>query len=284
VGRPVRFARLLAVGGVALLALAAFGRAGADETAPPAPSAAGEDAAGPIAPPVLRVELFGDSLTWEARRYLPSVATAARVAVEQRSFPGVALCDWFDELWAQVPSRRPDVVVLAFYGNSFTDCMRDGRGGWLDGAAKAAKYERDAEAAVAIAAAADAQVVLVGAPRARDQMLDPGWERVRDAFRRVASRHPGRVTFADAGAAIAPDGEYRDTAPCLPREEGMVEHDGHRPCRDGRATVRAPDGLHFCPGTVAPAFAGWPECPRYMPGAYRFAHALVDAARIAAPS
>jgi hypothetical protein len=284
VARPHHLARLLAFGVVAVLAFVVVGPTGrAESTAPPAGEQAGSAGAGgtarSIVPPVTRVALYGDSLTFEARRYLPAIAAAHRVQLEERSFPGVAICDWFDDLASRLPTFRPDVVVLAFYGNSATECMADGPGRFLQGQAKADKYERDATMAAALARAVGAEVVLVGAPRSFEQQLDPGWERVRDAYRRVANRSEGDVSFVDAGPTIAPGGQYAQTQPCLPREQAMVEYDGARPCFAGRILVRSSDGLHFCPHGLDHAFGGWNECPRYMSGAYRYGLVLVGAAR-----
>jgi hypothetical protein len=144
-----------------------------------------------------RVVVYGDSLTWEARRYIPALAAQMHVQVTVYSFPGTAICDWFPDMWRRLPAERPTVVVDAFYGNSWTNCMKDSHGIALAGSATASRYKRDARAAAAIAMASGANVVFVGAPRTRLQMSDPDWQRVRNQFRVVAAEHPGRVTFRD---------------------------------------------------------------------------------------
>jgi hypothetical protein len=283
VGRTKRFGCLVAL----VLALAA------GCTSPPAPvgknrtpvdKAVGGGDGGARATGTPRVVVYGDSLTWESTRYIPALAAQEDVSVTQHSFVATAICDWFPDMWARLPQERPTVVVLAFYGNSWTRCMSDGNGSWLQGAAKAARYERDAAAATAIALASGSRVVLVGAPRSRDQMNDPQWEGVRNAYRRVAKRYPNRVFFRDAGEDIAPDGVYSPTQPCLPRERDFVNPDGTDACKNGEIIVRAPDGLHFCPYGLDNAIGQPGRCPRYMSGGYRYIRTLIDAAAQAAPA
>jgi hypothetical protein len=261
-------------------------------TSPPAPVGKSRNGAADktavVGGPVVRttgapsVVFYGDSLTWESTRYIPALAGQKGLAVTEHSFVATAICDWFPDMWARLPKERPTVVVIAFYGNSWTKCMSDGHGGWLQGAAKAAKYERDAAAATAIALASGSRVVLVGAPRSRDQMSDPQWEGVRNAYRRVARQYPDRVVFRDAGEDIAPNGVYSPTRPCLARERDMVNADGSHVCENGETIVRAPDGLHFCPHGLDNAIGQPGHCPRYMSGGYRYIRTLVDAASHAA--
>jgi hypothetical protein len=229
--------------------------------------------------PTPRVLVYGDSLTWESQRFLPGLAAAFGVQATQHSFAGTAICDWTPDMWSRIPHERPDVVVLAFFGNSWTPCMSDGKGDFLQGAAKTHKYEHDARAAVAIALATGSKVVLVGAPRAQSQMQDPDWEWVRDVYREQAAEHPGRVFFVDAGPNIAPDNTYVPTMPCLPRERDLVDTNGSRPCQNGRIIVRAPDGLHFCPHGLDNAMGQPGHCPVYMSGGYRYMQTIVSAAR-----
>jgi hypothetical protein len=223
------------------------------------------------------VVFYGDSLTWESTRYIPRLAAQKDLAVTEHSFVGTAICDWFPDMWSRLPKERPDVVVFAFFGNSGTDCMKDARGALYQGAGKVAKYERDANAAAAIAMASGAQVVFVGVPRSRDQMSDPKWEGVRNAFREIARRYPNRVAFRDAGTDIAPNDVFTETLPCLARERDMVNADGSRVCDNGETIVRAPDGLHFCPHGLDNAMGQPGHCPRYMSGGYRYIRTLVDA-------
>lgn len=225
-----------------------------------------------------RVLVYGDSLTWEARRYFAELARPRRLVVHERSYVGSAICDWFGDMWTRIPAQRPDVVVFAFYGNIGTACMQDPTGP-PNTASKAAHYLRDASAAVAIALANGAKVVLVGAPRSRDQMLDPQWAAVRNTYRAIARQHPGKVFFHDSSTVIAPGGQFSMTQQCLPRERSLVDAFGTHQCEHGRIIVRAPDGLHFCPNGLDHAVGRPGDCPVYMSGAYRYAREILTAAR-----
>jgi hypothetical protein len=276
VGPRSRSPRVVAHAVLAVLAVAG-GVLAACAAPPPRPATAPADGPRHGA----RILVYGDSLTWDARAYLPGIAAAMGVQVEERSFPGVAICDYLPDVRTRVRDHRPDVVVLAFYGNSRTPCMTDGAGGYRRGRDKAEKYEADATVAARLALRHGADVVLVGAPRSRDQMRDPGWERVRNAYRRVAQRYPERVSFADAGHDIAPGGVYTETQPCLPRERDLRDADGARPCRANRIVVRSSDGLHFCPDALDIVDHRAGSCPTYMSGAYRYGATIVSSARAA---
>ncbi len=253
-------------------------------TPAPRPPAPGATATSPATPRQAEptVVVYGDSLTFEANRYIPALAAQFHLHVSVHAYIGTAICDWFDDMVHRLPAAHPAVVVDAFYGNSFTRCMRDSRGNDLRGAATAAKYRRDARAAAAIAIAADANVVFVGAPRARAQMASTHWQAVRYQYRVIAARYPGRVVFADSGTDIAPNNTFAAKLPCLPRERALVDPDGTRPCVNGRVVVRAPDGLHFCPRGLDSARLDPGGCAGYMSGAYRYAREIVEQARAAA--
>jgi hypothetical protein len=235
--------------------------------------------AGFEATPTPSVLVYGDSLTWESQRYLPGIAAAIGVQATQHSFVGTAICDWLPDMFVRVPHERPTVLVVAFYGNSWTPCMSDTKGDFLEDGAKAAKYEHDATAAVAIAMATGSKVVFVGAPRSQDQMGDPNWQRVRNVYRDEAARHPGKVFFVDGGENIAPHDTFVSTMPCLPRERDLVDTNGSRPCEHGRIIVRAPDGLHYCPHGLDNAMGQPGHCPVYMSGGYRWMQTILIAAR-----
>ncbi len=244
-------------------------------------TAGGRAGAGPAftVAPTPRAIVYGDSLTWESRRYIPGLAAALGVEATHHSYVGTAICDWTPDMWRRVPHERPDVVVVAFYGNSWTPCMADGKGDYLQGAAKARKYVHDANAAVAIALATGSKVVFVGAPRSKPQMSDPDWELVRDVYRAQVTRHPGKVFYVDAGTTIAPNGTFTPTMPCLPRERDLVDTNGAHPCQRGRIVVRAPDGVHFCPDGRDDAMGQPGPCATYMSGAYRYMQTILMAVR-----
>lgn len=231
-------------------------------------------AAAAPAPTTPRVVVYGDSLTWEARDFVAWLGAVNGMQVEVRSFGGTAICDWLREARATLPAIHPGAVVWAFSGNNLTPCMRTG-GRALVADRLERKYERDASTAMMLSRRAGANVVLVGPPRSFVARHDPHWQRISDAYRHVATRHAAHVAYADGGRLIAPGGEWRSTQSCLAREQGIVDRDGTRPCRNGRIVVRAPDGAHFCPGGAAAVNGVTTYCPRYSSGAFRYASTIV---------
>src|SRR5262245_7010464 len=87
--------------------------------------------------------LSADSRAWEAEHEFTHALDAAGIVnVWTRTFGGTAICDWFDEMRADVDQIRPAVVVIEFSGNALTPCMMDERGYslGLDREAHRAKY------------------------------------------------------------------------------------------------------------------------------------------------
>jgi hypothetical protein len=68
----------------------------------------------------------------------------------------------------------------------------------------------------------------------------------------------------DAGAALTDRGRWTATLPCLPVE----------PCAGSLAIVRAPDGVHFCPGSPAAVAGRTERCSVWASGAYRYGTAM----------
>jgi hypothetical protein len=224
------------------------------------------------------VVVYGDSLVAEALPYLNLLGEAAG-SIDVHTWGGTAICDWFPDMFSTLPRRRPAVVVLAFSGNALTRCMETPTGVPLQGAAYIAKYRQDTEAAVAIARASGAQVVIAATPRGRHDMNNSHWGDLTRVYRELGTGRQD-VSFVDAGALIAPHERFTPTMPCLPSERAIVDPGGSHQCRDNRIIVRAPDGTHFCP-VGRPANQGVTEgCPVYSSGAFRYAAALVDAARL----
>jgi hypothetical protein len=225
------------------------------------------------------VVVYGDSLTFEARDFVAFLGSANGMTTVVRSFGGTATCDWMSRIRTDMRTIRPRLVVLAFSGNNITPCMYP-EGHELTGDALKDKYARDTNAAVKVVRASGARAVLVGAPRSENARTDADWDRIHDAYRRIADRTAG-VTFADGSRLIAPGGKWSATQTCLDRERTIVNTDGTRPCTTrNRITVRAPDGAHFCPGGKAAMRGVTGSCPRYASGAYRYASTIVRAAHL----
>jgi hypothetical protein len=232
----------------------------------------------PVTPRGGLVVVYGDSLVAEAWPYL-NLLGAAGGSIDVHTWGGTATCDWFPDMFRTLPQKRPAVVVLAFSGNALTRCMETPSGAPLQGAAYLAAYRRDTNTAVAIATASGAHVVIAAAPRTKHAMADPHWDALFRIYRDAAVHRPRDVSYVNAGALIAPSGRFTATMPCLPHERKIVNADGSRPCQGGRIIVRAPDGVHFCPVGKAARRGVTDGCPVYSSGAFRYAAALVNAAR-----
>ena len=227
-----------------------------------------------LSPPT-RVALYGDSLASESRaafaaRMIERSPSAAGDEVTVSTFPGTALCDYRAEIVADLTTRRPQVIVLEFSGNSLTECMRNERGanlrigsdGWRD------RYLDDLHAIVKVANATDTTVVWGTAPPVDTPGSPTDYpRRITGAVRALAERTPN-LEVADTGAALTTDGHsYRPTLPCRSDEREI--------CTDGHVVVRSDDRLHFdCHGALAVRTT----CDGYSAGARRYGEALADAA------
>jgi hypothetical protein len=238
------------------------------KSAATAPQAKLSDWAATQAPPTPvheTVDLFGDSLGYQAEPYLDTFFDeAGNVTVSNNTFGGTATCDWLSKMAAAAASH-PQAAVLVFSGNAFTPCM--------DGVAVRSPryydlYTGDTEQAIQLFRAAGAHVFLVGAPIDRSSVA--GWARLDDIYRQLARDDPLAVTYVDAGAAVeSPSGGFTWQLPCLSIEPSCGS--------SGTNTVRSPDGIHFCPdGTLATAGVTGP-CDEYSSGAFRFALAIASA-------
>ncbi len=218
------------------------------------------------------VAVYGDSLALQAEPYfrrLMSAQDAVNITYYS-SYGGTAPCDWLPKMRAMAATTRLEAVVLEFSGNAQTGCMA-GVGYYTP--AYYAKYRADTMAALAIWLPTGARVFLIGAPVTRVQQARiPKWNTLNLQYQQIASADPQHVTYVDAGLAVeSVDGSYTRTLPCIigepctgPVVKGIPSN-----------VVRSPDGVHFCPVTVAGA-----PCPVYSSGAFRFAAAMVDALAI----
>ena len=222
-----------------------------------------------------RVILYGDSLAFESRDYFAlALQSGADVEVVDRTFGGTAICDRLDRMRTDLRALQPTAVVLEFVGNNVTDCVR-GPGGSLTGDALVQKYRDDARIATEIFAGAGVRVYWMGAPSIATSQADD-FRRVRQTYeeeaRRLTFATPPlpRVQYADAGRAVLDGGRFTATLPCLP-SEGPGEG-----CVGGHISVRALDGVHFCPVRTR---EGGDRCPVYSGGAARFGLAMAEPVR-----
>jgi hypothetical protein len=229
--------------------------------------------------PPRRVILYGDSLASEARDWFTlAIADGGAGEVVDRTFGGSAICDWLDKMRGDARAFHPAAVVFEFVGNNATNCVHAPTGVPLTGAALAQRYRDDARRATAIFAGLGVRVYWMGAPAVAPSSPSAAVDIV--AVQRAEAEEAAgwtfgeppfdRVRFVDAGRAVLDHGRYAPTLPCLASETAA---DG---CVGGRITVRADDGVHFCPtGVVRPDG----RCPVYSSGAARFGFAMAAPVR-----
>ena len=209
-------------------------------------------------PPITRVVLIGDSLAQEAESNLAFLI--GDLVLVPKFFGGTAACDWLDDDLGVSPDSA---VVITFTGNSQTQCMADGAGGYLRGNALVARYQQDIATLIQRALAAGGQVVLVGQPaRGGDPLGAAEVEGLNQIYRAMATTTS--VQFVDAGATVEnADGSFAARLPCSPIEPECDD--------DGTNAVRSDDGVHFCPGRHDV------PCPHYSSGSLRFALSIAQA-------
>lgn len=208
-------------------------------------------------PDARRVILWGDSLAWEsAGAFVEAAEADGATEARANTWGGTAPCDWLEDMRKQARRWRPTVAVLSFSGNTGSDCMRDRE--------LLAAYRTDIVEATEILTRRGVEVVLVDAPPRKDQAVDAnGHTALARLWRDIASTRTG-VRVVPAGAVLTYKGQFVAKLPC---EAGET-------CdKDGRVTVRSPDGVHFCPETQPPMTA----CPVRSHGAERYGRALAEA-------
>ena len=205
------------------------------------------------------VILVGDSLALEASPFVEFLTAPKHFMPSY--YGGTAPCDWVDR---ELPATRSSVVVITFIGNSLTPCMAGLDGEFLAGSTLVAKYRNDVGMLIDRSRRAGSRIVLVGQPRQAPELgFDFEVEALNEMYRAYAESYHF-VSFIDAGAAVeSPTGEYTDSLPCTPYDQG---------CDAGATIAVRGDGVHFCP------VAGEFPCSTWSSGALRFAMLIAEAA------
>ena len=212
-----------------------------------------------------RIALYGDSLVSEAGPEFAALGQLSGASVRVHTFPGTSPCDYFSSMTAAVQGWHPTVALLAFSGNTFTACDD---GVQVGTPPYYAKYKDEIRTAISIFRSVGAKVILVGLPADASARLTRNARALNQLYRSIAQASTG-VTFDDAGRAVTTKGRFTWRLPCLSGEPCTGPH--------GTNTVRAPDGVHFCPVEKAAAAGIIGPCPVYSSGAYRYALAMVGA-------
>jgi hypothetical protein len=224
-----------------------------------------------------RVFVYGDSLVVQSAPYLASVGRALDVSVTVRAFGGIAPCDATPQMVRDLKAHTPDLVVYAFSGNGFSDCMRDANDEFATFDDVVARYHTDLERAAVITTQAGVPLLIASPPAAQDRTEE--WHRLDTVFRTIAADRQPQVQYTDAGVQIAPDGEFTATQRCLPFDLDLANVPGSCQEEGESVGVRAPDGVHFCTDPNA-ATVEATSCAAYSSGALRYAIALVTAAKL----
>lgn len=230
----------------------------------------GVSACTPQRPPPYRVEVWGDSIGYQAAPYINYfLAASGRVATRTRVYPATAICDWIPEIRRELDPRNragfhPNRIVMVFSGVALFPCMKDAKGVPLAGQALINKYEFDARVVIAIAAKLRVPVYFASTPIFKqDAARYVGDTPLGVMYSTLPNLFPGgMVRFIDAAQAVEWHGHYTDTMPCA-----VFEHcTGRWPDGTPTVVVRESDGKHFCPVQEF-----WWTCPVPMPGALRYA-------------
>lgn len=208
----------------------------------------------PTTAPMPRVEVFGDSVSWESEPYITQ-ALSHRAIVNYHVFGGTSVCRWFD-IMRQVAATKPNMVLITFqaWQNQPCDHTSDPYRELQDDAGTAADIFKDSH------------VVFASDPPAK-------WfheqSKVDAAYRAAAKTHANAEFNLAVTRSVAPDNEFTLYLPCLPDETAAM---GCTDSYGGVIKVRAPDGEHLCP-VIGPVPG--PHCPLYSSGQRRFSEAMV---------
>ena len=187
---------------VVLFALGAVGTTaigvGAAER-PPSVGQLSRPGSAPSTPAPQHVDLFGDSLGYQAEPYLDMFfAQSHDYTVSNHTYGGTATCDWLSKMSAAA-AKRPQAALLVFSGNAFTPCM-DGVTLRSLSCTTTATPPDTRKQAIRIFSAVGAHVFLVGTPI--DESSVAGWEQLDHIYRRLAQANPVTVTYVEAGASV----------------------------------------------------------------------------------
>jgi hypothetical protein len=227
-----------------------------------------------LRPPKPRAYVVGDSLLDEARAYVDFTGVAGSV----KGTIGRAPCDFLKTLSGttrQALLQKSKVVIIETAANSSSKCMLEpgstkvympiGSPEWR------AKYRADLDAIFDLSNIDHVPMVLLEPPpmdpsqpasNSRNDLIDTVFPLLRAD---IAARYP-LVTISSAARDAVGGDTFMATMPCLPDETAAMG------CSGGTITVRAPDGLHFCPTGLLNQRTpcGLP----YDPGARRFGNAI----------
>ena len=215
------------------------------------------------------IEVFGDSLGWQAGSYLARDFRKTTIVNESHLYPGTSVCDWLPAIEKLTTSDAPNVAVLEFIGNVST-CD----GSVTSPTALASAYKADLTKAITTLLGVGVRYVIVDeGPRAHCTLYAycVAQPNLHAAFVQVVtSFNSSYVIYAGLAdrAVETPDGKFAQSLKCL-----AAESRAKFCARGAQIIVRSADGVHFCPVSDQ-AQGKMTPCPIYASGAYRFAAGL----------
>jgi hypothetical protein len=218
--------------------------------------------AAPATTALPRVEVFGDSVTWESEIFI-AYSLINRAQVNFHVYGGTSICMWFDQM-KQVAATKPNMVFVTFASWPGRSC---------DHTTDPYREVQD-DAGTAANIFSGIPVVFAADPIAR--WSTPAQQQQLNGAYQAAVRTHKNASFNNPGATVTNKGAFSTYLPCLPDETQAM---GCVPAYGGVIKVRAPDGAHLCP--VIPPVPG--HCPMYSSGERRFGTALAAPAVRAFP-
>jgi hypothetical protein len=218
-------------------------------------------AAAQVSTKIPRVDVFGDSVSWESKRWILG-ALAHRAEVHPHLFPGTSLCMWFPQM-REAAAQHPAMVLLTFGGEFHAPC---------DHTTDLIRETQD-DAGTAAEIFSGSRVVLAADPARKGDLKQA---ELHAAYLAAAKGHKN-ATVSYPDRVVAPGDTFSQFLPCLPDESaamGCITAYGQRLIK-----IRAPDDVHLCP--IIPPIPG--QCPMYASGERRFGTAVAAPAIAAFP-
>lgn len=190
---------------------------------------------------------------------------------------------YWQDILTEIERGEAHAVVLQYShpSNYLERCGGPAAGVEVDPADPAAPLRATIEAWAEAAARSGTHLFLVGTPGAMEKPGPPessfrlGMDRLDAAYRTMAARYPGQVTFVDARPVFEDaGGGYTPFRPCLAveRAEGRCGPDGDPSWPAGTIRLRTDDGIHLhCAGDERPFRCG------DSPGGTRYAWLVANA-------
>jgi hypothetical protein len=223
--------------------------------------------------------IYGDSLTWESRVHIAARFTKKTGWVAAvHSWPSTQPCVWNDWLDADLEQHQPSIVTIATSANRYSataPCAVDANGQPLQPGTQAFydHYAAELDEFFARVTATGARVLYLVAPPMLDPQRNADILKIATIAKGLAAKYHGVSIATGARNALARNGKYTPTKPCLATETAAMG------CVDGRITIRTvvgpQTGVHLCPDGLGTEYP-YACATSYASGEYRWARAMVN--------